>query len=166
MKVKGVNIPWMTAELSQAMQQRDHHLKKAQKNQSKIHWSAYRKYRCFVNKKVRECKSQYYENLIKENKNNPSGLWKTLHELTSPNIKSSSPRSIITDGVEHKHTKFMSSPINRFFTSIGITLANEIKQKYKNVRNPSLPEIHHLQSIQPSNSKRFKLRLFSRIYQN
>ena len=30
MKVKGVNIPWMTAELSQAMQPRDHHLKKAQ----------------------------------------------------------------------------------------------------------------------------------------
>jgi hypothetical protein len=115
---------------------------------------------------VRECKSQYYENLIKENKNNPSGLWKTLHELTSRNIKSSSPRSIITDGVEHKHTKFMSSLFNTFFTSIGITLANEIKQKYKNVRNPSLPEIHHLQSIQPSNSKRFKLRLFSRIYQN
>jgi hypothetical protein len=57
MKVKGVNIPWMTAELSQAMQ-RDHHLKKAQKTQSKTHWSAYRKYRCFVNKKVCECKSQ------------------------------------------------------------------------------------------------------------
>jgi methylthioribose-1-phosphate isomerase len=35
MKVKGVNIPWMTAELSQAMQQRDHHLKKAQKNSQK-----------------------------------------------------------------------------------------------------------------------------------
>ena len=51
MKVKGVNIPWMTAELSQAMQQRDHHLKKAQKTQSKTHWSAYRKHRCFVNKK-------------------------------------------------------------------------------------------------------------------
>ena len=37
MKVKGVNIPWMTAELSQAMQQRDHHLKEAHKTQSKTH---------------------------------------------------------------------------------------------------------------------------------
>jgi hypothetical protein len=93
MKVKGVNIPWMTAELSQAMQQRDHHLKKARKTQSKTHWSVYRKYRCFVNKKVRECKSQYYQNLIKENENNPSGLWKTMNELTSRNIKSSAPCS-------------------------------------------------------------------------
>jgi hypothetical protein len=108
MKVKGVNIPWMTAELSQAMQQRDHHLKKAQKTQSKTHWSAYGKYRCFVNKKVRECKSSYYENLMKENKNNPSGLWKTLNELTSRNLKSSAPISILTDGVEHKNTKSMS----------------------------------------------------------
>ena len=29
--IKGVNIPWMTAGLSQAMQQRNHNLKKAQK---------------------------------------------------------------------------------------------------------------------------------------
>jgi hypothetical protein len=115
MKVKGVNIPWMTADLSQAMQQRDHHLKKAQKTQSKTHWSAYHKYRCFVNrKKVRECKSQYYENLIKENKNNPFGLWKTLNELTSRNIKSSAPSSIITEGIEHKNTKSMSSLFNKF----------------------------------------------------
>ena len=139
MKVKGVNIPWMTAELSQAMQQRDHHLKKAQKTQSKTHWSAYRKYRCFVNKKVRECKSEYYENLLKENKKNPSGLWKTLNELTSRNIKSSAPSSIITDGVEHKNTKSMSSLFNKFFTSIGITLANTIKQKCMQSQSPGNP---------------------------
>ena len=41
MKVKGVNIPWMTAELSQAMQDRDYHLKEAQKTKSAHHWSSY-----------------------------------------------------------------------------------------------------------------------------
>ena len=54
MKVKGVNIPWMTAELSPAMQDRDYHLKKAQKTKSAHHWSSYRKLRCLVNRKVRE----------------------------------------------------------------------------------------------------------------
>ena len=78
-------------------------------------------------------------NLIKENKNNPSGLWKTLNELTSRNIKSSAPSSIITDGVEYKNTKSMSSLFNKFFTSIGITLANAIKQKCRQSQSPGNP---------------------------
>ena len=129
MKVKGISIPWMTAELSRAMQDRDYHLKKAQKTQSQHHWSSYRKLRCFVNKAVRECKSKYYESLIKENKNNPSGLWKTLNELTSRNTHSSAPTSIISDGVETKNSQSISSLFNTFFTSIGKTLANTIKQR-------------------------------------
>ena len=129
MKVKGVNIPWMTAELSQAMQDRDYHLKKAQKTKSAHHWSSYRKLRCLVNRKVRECKSNYYETLIKENNNNPSGLWKTLNELTSRGTHSSSPTSVISEGVEHKTSKTIASLFNNFFTNIGKSLANAIKQK-------------------------------------
>ena len=105
MKVKGVNILWMTAELSQAMQDRDYHLKKAQKTKSAHHWSPYRKLRSLVNRKVRECKSNYYETLIKEKNNNPSGLWRTLNELTSRGTHSSSQTSVISEGVEHKSSK-------------------------------------------------------------
>ena len=130
MKVKGISIPWMTVEISQAMHDRDYHLKKAQKTQSKIHWSAYRKLRCLVNKQIREGKSSYYENLIKENNKNPSGLWKTLNEITSRSKPSSAPSSIISNGIEHKDTKSIASLFNNFFTNIGITLANAIKQKY------------------------------------
>ena len=90
---------------------------------------------------MRECKSEYYENLLKENKNNPSGLWKTLNELISRNIKSSAPSSIITDGIEHKNTKSMSSLFNKFFTSIGITLANTIKQKCTQSQSPGNPPL-------------------------
>ena len=135
-------------------------LKKAQKTQSKTHWSAYRKYRYLVNKNL---KSQYYENLIKENKNNPSGPWKTLNELTSRNIKSSAPSSIITVGVEYKNTKSMSSLFNNFFTSIGITLANAIKQKCRQSQSPGNPP--------PGVNSTFKFQeiqitSLSRIYQN
>ena len=67
--------------------------------------------------------------MIKENKNNPSGLWKTLNELTSRNTHSSAPTSIISDGVETKNSQSISSLFNTFFTSIGKTLANTIKQR-------------------------------------
>ena len=62
MKVKGISIPWMTAELSRAMQDRDYHLKKAQKTQSQHHWSSYRKLRCFVNKAVRVSRMFGFQN--------------------------------------------------------------------------------------------------------
>ena len=129
MKVRGISIPWMTAELSRAMQDRNYHLKKAQKTQSHHHWSCYRKLRCLVNKEVRECKSKYYESLIRENRNNPSGLWKTLNELTSRNTHSTAPSCIVSNGVETTNSQSISTLFNTFFTGIGNTLADAIKQR-------------------------------------
>ena len=129
MKVRGIRIPWMTAELSRAMQDRDYHLKKAQKTQSQHHWSCYRKLRCLVNKEVRECKSKYYESLIRENRNNPSGLWKTLNELTSRNTHSTAPSCIVSNGVETTNSQSISTLFNTFFTGIGSTLADAIRQR-------------------------------------
>ena len=75
-------------------------------------------------------KSSHYENLIKENNKNPSGLWKTLNDITSRSKPSSAPSPTISNGIEHKDTKSLASLFNNFFTNIGITLANAIKQKY------------------------------------
>ena len=144
----------MTAELSQAMQDRDYHLKKAQKTKSAHHWSSYRKLRCLVNRKVRECKSNYYETLIKENNNNPSGLWKTLNELTSRGTHSSSPASVIPEGVEHKTSKTIASLFNNFFTNVGISLANAIKKK--NVFQKHSTQTNHHKLTPPLNSRRLK----------
>ena len=109
MKVKEISIPWMTVEISQAIIS-----KKTKKTQSKIHWSAYHKLRCLVNKQIREGKSSYYESLIKENNKNPSGLWKTLNEITSRSKPSSAPSSIISNGIEHNDTKSIASLFNDF----------------------------------------------------
>ena len=118
-------------QLSRAMQDRYYHLKKAQKTQSQHHWSCYRKLHCLVNKEVRECKSKYYESLITENRNNPSGLWKTstLNELTSPNTHSTAPSCIVSNGVETTNSQSISTLFNTFFTGIGNTLADAIKQR-------------------------------------
>ena len=67
--------------------------------------------------------------MIKENNKNPTGLWKTLNEITSRSKPSSAPSSIISNGTEHKDTKSIASLFNNFFT-IAVTLANAIKQKY------------------------------------
>ena len=77
-RVKGIQIPWMTPNLNQAMRDRDYHHRKAIKKQSSYHWEMYRKLKGYVNKQVKKCKSDYYLNIIEENKSHSERLWKAI----------------------------------------------------------------------------------------
>ena len=81
-RVKGFQAPWITPDLKQAMRDRDFHHSKAIKTKSSHHWKMYKKLRLYVNKQVRKCKSDYYQDLILKNKGNPTKLWKTLNDVT------------------------------------------------------------------------------------
>lgn len=84
-RVKNMNIPWMTPDLQQSMRDRDFHLKQAHKTNLQQHWDQYRQLRCQINQQVKINKSNYYQHIINNNKDNPAGLWKTL--IISPNLE-------------------------------------------------------------------------------
>ena len=67
--------------------------------------------------------------MIRENRNNPSGLWKTLNELTSRNTHSTAPSCIVSNGVETTNSQSISTFFNTFLTGIGNTLADAIRQR-------------------------------------
>ena len=68
--------------------------------------------------------------MIRENRNNPSGLWKTLNDLTSRNTHSTAPSCIVSNGVETTNSQSISTLLfNTFFTGIENTLADAIKQR-------------------------------------
>lgn len=59
--------------------------------------------------------------------NGDSGkIWKALIEVSSCKTKSSSPLSIVVEGVEHTTPASISSVFNCYFASIGRSLANKI----------------------------------------
>ena len=70
-------------DLIQSVRNRDFHLKQAHKTNSNYHWKKYREIKNYINKQVKLCKSNYYQNLINVNKDNPAGLWKSLNEITA-----------------------------------------------------------------------------------
>lgn len=121
-RVKGIPIPWMTPKLSQAMRDRDYYHRRAVKSKSLAHWKTYRKLRLFVNKEVKRCKSEYYQNLIEKNRGNPAELWKTLNAVTSRK-STSRPTCIITDGVTSTEPLSIAKALNVHFTTIGTKLA-------------------------------------------
>ena len=121
----------MTSELNQSMRDRDYHHRKAIKSQSCHHWSMYKKLKVYVNKQVAKCKSEYYLNLINENKNNSGRLCKTLNDVIArKNV--SIPSSFKTDGVTYTEPKSIAEAFNLYFTTIGSKLADLLKAKLEN----------------------------------
>lgn len=125
-RVKGLHAPWMTPILSDAMRDRDFHHRKAVKTNSKFHWDQFKKIKNFTNNLVKKCKSDYYINLINQNKRNANALWSTLNEITSR--KSRSPVTCIeVDGVQYHQAYSIAETLNSHFCSIGSKLIGKLK---------------------------------------
>jgi hypothetical protein len=126
-EVKGFQVPWLTSDLKQAMCDRDFHHSKAIKTKSPHHWKMYKKLRLYINKQVRKCKSDYYQDLILKNKGNPSNLWKTLNNVTGRK-NTSGVTCIVAEHVTYTDPKSIAETLNSFFTSIGSILAAKLMQ--------------------------------------
>ena len=129
LRVKGRHAPWITANLSNAMRDRDYHKRKAIKSNSEYHWKLYKQAKISVNKLIKKCKSDYYIDLISKNKGDSNALWKTLNEITSR--KSSAPITCIEiDGTPHTDVNSIVEGLNSHFSSIGRKLAALIKSRF------------------------------------
>ena len=125
-RIRGIQAPWITPELRNAMRDRDYHHRKAIKANSEYHWSLYKKTKTSVNKQVKKCKTDYYQELINKDKGNSSALWKTINQITS--CKSTSPVTCIeADGVSYTDSKSIAEVLNNHFPSIGFKLVTKIK---------------------------------------
>ena len=131
LRTKGIQTPWLTTDLSNAMQDRDYHHRKAVKFISPFHRMMYKKIKSHVNINVKKCKAEYYSNLINMNKGNTGALWKTLNDIASRNSHSS-PSCIEANRVSHTDPKFIAKSLNDHFSSIGSQLASKIRNLYPN----------------------------------
>ena len=125
-RVRGTPTPWMTSEIATLMRDRNYHLKKAKGNKTNFHWKQYRALRNKVQRKIKKSKSEYYCNLIKDSRNNPSDLWKSVKEaIPGSNPRKDNITSLISDGITHTNPTSMSSTFNKFFATIGVKLAEK-----------------------------------------
>ena len=135
----GIQTPWLTTDLSNAMQDRDYHHRKAVKSNSPFHWMMYKKIKSYVNTNVKKCKAEYYSILINTNKGNTGALWKTLNDISSRQSHSS-PSCIEANGISHTDPKSIAESLNDHFSSIGSKWASKIRNLYPNrnsIKQPS-----------------------------
>ena len=87
----------------------------------------YKKYVSLYNKLLRLRKSNYYEDIFEEHKNNIKETWKTLKKVIQKSSnKLSVPNEIIIDGEAISDENAIVDSFNKYFVTIGTNTNNTI----------------------------------------
>ena len=82
-KVRGNNLPYVTAEVKSLMRQRDYFRGKANQTGSKYLRKAYQQLRNKFDHTLRKLKSDYYTKKTEESKGNLKNTWRVLKNVTN-----------------------------------------------------------------------------------
>ena len=121
-KVKLRESPWMTKNILNIIKRREYLHKVAIKSNDAKHWQEYKSARNIVTNSIRKSKKEHFRNAVVNNKNNISGMWKSLRSV----LPSKTSCDISKD--------ITSKKFNSFFTSFGTDLSKHFNQS-------SLPDI-------------------------
>ena len=126
-KIKGNNLPYITAKVRQLARQRDFFEKKANKTGSKYP----RQIKHRVTYKLRSLKSEYYCKKIKENQGDMKGTWKILKQAMNKEAKQTDTDKILVNDEEITDKQEISEWFNDHFVTIGEKLAKGIAKLSK-----------------------------------
>lgn len=123
--------PWITTGLLKSMKNRDKiHKRFVKEKDVEIKNGLFREYkskRNMIVKLLRITKSDYYEHLFLENKNNMKETWKNIRKIININKKSNvSPQSLLVNKTLVSDKKAMAEEFNKYFTTIGDKIEKDI----------------------------------------
>ena len=95
-RVRSEYAPWLSASLKNLMKERDKAKQKAEGQREM--WSNNRQLRNQVTKRIRIAIQDYHCGLIKEHKNDPKRMWKTINKVLDKNTTSDIPLSLEFEG--------------------------------------------------------------------
>ena len=127
-RIRGNNLPYITAEMRKLIRTRDYLKKKANKTGSKYLHQAFQQIRNKVKYGIRKLRSEYYRNKIEENRGNLKATWKILKEVTNKGNKSTDINEVLFEGEKVTDVKIIPEAFHHHFASIGGKLASDIPE--------------------------------------
>ena len=127
-RMKQRTQPWMSTEMIKLINLRDNYLRQFRKSNNQSDYELFIYHRNQVKYKKEKDKSQYYINVVNENKNWPKKLWQILKEVgssTKCKTKESSISLDIGNELCFDKVKF-ATHFNDFFTSNAASLVNKL----------------------------------------
>ena len=82
-RIKQRTQPWVSTEIIKLINLRDNYLRQFRKSKNQSDYELFIYHRNQVRNKEEKYKSQYYINVVNENKNRPKKLWQILKEVGS-----------------------------------------------------------------------------------
>ena len=125
-RIRGSNLPYITAGVRRLGRQRNFLRKKANKMGPKYLWQAFQQFKHRVTYTVRKLRSDYYTSKIAEPEGNPKATWKILKQVINRDTKSGDIERICHNGETVDNKALTSETFNQHFVSIGEKCAGEI----------------------------------------
>ena len=122
-KIKGKPAPWLTSNVKCLMNERDKLLRKSRRSKLSSDIINYKQKHNAVNIAIRQAKSTYYKDLLKENAGNPNKFWKTVKLIYPTKSKKQNPtQSFQVDEKDLIDSQLIANAFCSFFTGIKSTL--------------------------------------------
>ena len=115
----------MTNEIKSLSFHRDFLKKKAIKHNSTRYHELYKDCRNNLNRLIKNTKAEYFKHKLENSKNCKDG-WKTINELLNKKSKSTIINKIKTENVEVTGDKNIAEEFNRYFSTIGPKLGDNL----------------------------------------
>ena len=116
-RIRGSNLPYITADVRRLARQRDFLRKKANKTGSKYLRQAFQQIKHRVTYTLRKLRSDYYTSKIAEHEGNPKATWRILKQVISRDTKSGDIERICHNGELVDNKALISETFNRHFVS-------------------------------------------------
>ena len=123
-KVRPLPKPWLPKELKEKINRKNNLRKAAVRLKSPASWEDYRKEKQNVRIAIDNAKDQFFKNLLEENKNNYSQVWKSIRRLI--------PSKKDNIGIPHNWSnKKIATDINKVFVNIGPETKKTLRSSQK-----------------------------------
>jgi hypothetical protein len=122
---------FMTNGLLISRRKKDDLYKKHITSPSQSNTDRYRSYRNLYNKLIRASKKLHIENQLKTNKKNPKKIWDILRENSMGKKNTEKIERVMTAGGPISDNQAIANEFNRFFSSIGTKISNDVNPSSK-----------------------------------
>ena len=132
--------PWVNTDRKKMIRNRDKLKKKAIKTGSPLLLVSYNQPRNKVNRLNIDLKWKHFTEIIQNSEGNTKETWEALNQLMNKKSKTTNINQLKQEGNVISNKKDISDTMNQYFSSVGITLAEEIE----NSPNPLLSREYYL----------------------
>jgi hypothetical protein len=122
--IKRLEKPWLTSSIIKSIKTKSYYFKLVRLGVISQEFN--KLYKNKLTTIVRLARQNYYKEIFENSKNNLKKTWSTIQSLLCRKSRANSIKSILIDGVAVSDEQNVADEFNKFFTSVGIDLDNNI----------------------------------------